>query len=97
MHNPPLISRTCARALLEAYGRNDTHRMKEIAAEVSTLGTYYASNFAESERLELLGGIAHEIYRSSAVGKTQELVPYLRLLMHLSTPDWSECGFRHRD
>lgn len=97
MQNSPFISRICARALLDAYGRNDTHRMKEIASEVGTLGAYYASSFAESERLELLGGIAQEIYRSSSVGKTDELAPYLKLLLHLSNVDWDENGFRHRD
>lgn len=97
MYNSPFISRICARALLDAYSRNDTHRMKEIASEVNTLGAYYASDFAESERLELLGGIAHEIYRSSSVGKIQELAPYLKLLLHLSNSDWGESGLTHRD
>jgi len=97
MHNSPFISRICARALLDAYGTNDTHRMKEIASEVSTLSTYYASNFAESERLELLGGIADEIYRSSMIGKTRELDPYIKLLLHLSDSDWSGSGLTHRD
>ncbi len=97
MNNSPFISRICARDLLDAYGRNDTDRMKEIASEVSALGAYYASNFAESERLELLGGIAHEIFRSSSVGKTEDVTPYLRLLSHLSSPNWGESGFAHSD
>lgn len=97
MHSSPFVSRICARVLLDAYGRDDTDRMKEIASEVSTLTAYYASNFAEAERLELLGGIAHEMYRSSSDGKIQETAPYLGLLLHLSNIEWGESGLTHRD
>lgn len=97
MHNSPFVSRTCARAFLDAYGSNDTGRMQEIASTVSTLSAYYASNFAESERLELLGGVADEIYRSSSAGRTEEIAPYLRLLWHLSNFDRDESGPAHRD
>ena len=81
------LSQVCASALLDAYCRNDEPRMSRIAAEVNTMRAYYAANPAESERLELLGGIAQELYRSSSLARTDDVNPYVRLLLHLAHPD----------
>ena len=56
----------------------------------------YAAGFAESERLDLLAGIARELHRSSSLGKSGDVDPYVRLLVHLSNPDWNESGLAHR-
>jgi hypothetical protein len=97
MHESSDLSRVCASALLDAYCRNDAPKMSEIAAEVGRIGAFYTSNFAESERLELLGGIALELQRSSSLGKTQHLDPYVKLLLHLAHPEWVESCFAHPD
>jgi len=97
MHESSELSRFCAAALLEAYCRNDTRQIGEIAAEVRTIGASYSSNFAESERLELLGGIALEMHRASSLSRAQHLNPYVRLLLHLAHPEWVESCFAHPD
>lgn len=97
MRQSPDLSRICACALLDAWGRNDTGRMKEIASEVSTMSPFYAADYAESERLELLAGVAREMWRSSLRDGTHDLDPYLRLLSHLSNPAWNESGCSHRN
>ena len=97
MHESSNFSRVCASALLDAYCSNDAPRMSEIADEVRTMGTLYASNFAESERLELLGGIAVELHRSFSLGKPQDVDPYIKLLMNLAHPEWLETCFAHSD
>ena len=97
MHESSDFSRVCASALLDAYCSNDAPRMSEIAAEVGTIGASYTSNFAESERLELLGGIAVELHRSSSLGKSQHVDPYIKLLMNLAHPEWLETCFAHSD
>jgi hypothetical protein len=91
------LSRVCASALLDAYFRNDAPQISEIAAEMGTIGAFNKSNFAESERLDLLGGIALELHRSSSLGKTQHLDPYIKLLLHLAHPDRIESCFAHCD
>lgn len=91
------LSRVCASALLDAYCRDDAPQMNEIASEVRTIGTFYASDYAEAERLELLGGIAFEMHRSFSLGTTQRLDPYIKLLLHLVNPEWVEGCLAHRD
>jgi hypothetical protein len=95
MHESSDLSRVCASALLDAYCRNDVPKLSEIAAEVGTIGAFYTSNFAESERLELLGGIAIEMHRSASLGKAQHMDPYVKLLLHLAHPEWAESCFAH--
>jgi hypothetical protein len=97
MHESSDFSRVCASALLDAYYSNDAPRMSEIAEEVSTMGTFYASNFAESERLELVGGIAAELHGSSSLSKPHHVDPYIKLLMNLAHPEWLETCFAHGD
>jgi hypothetical protein len=91
------LSRACANALLDAYCRNDVPKLSEIAAEVDRIGAFCTSNFAESERLELVGGIALELERSATLGKAQHVDPYIKLLLHLAHPEWAESCFAHHD
>lgn len=90
------LSRVCATALLDAYCKNDAPQMSEIAVEAQLMSTFYATNPAESERLEVLGGIALELLRSSSLAYGENLDPYVRLLLHLARPDLIETVFeRH--
>jgi hypothetical protein len=91
------LSQACASALLDAYCRNDAPQMNEIAADAHIMGRFYATNAAESERLELLCGIAFELHRSASLGKHQDPDPYVKLLLHLAYPDWSGSGLAHRN
>jgi hypothetical protein len=92
------LSRACANALLDAYCRSDVPKMSEIAAEVDRMGAFCTANFAETERLELVGGIALELHRSASLGKAQHHVdPYIKLLLHLAHPEWTDSCFAHHD
>jgi hypothetical protein len=91
------FSQVCASALLDAYCRNDGPQMSEIAADVRMMGKVCTTNTAESERLELLSGIAVELHRSSSAGETNDLDAYVRLLLHLAHPEWIESCFGHND
>jgi hypothetical protein len=97
MHESSDRSRVCASALLDAYCRNDARQIAEIAAEVLTIGALDSSDFAESERLELLRGIAVEVHRASSLSRTRHLDPYVKLLLHLAHPEWIESCFAHPD
>ncbi len=91
------LSQVCASALLDAYCTNDALQMSAIADEARLIGTFYTTSSIESERLELLGGIALELHRSFSCGKTQDLDAYVKLLLHLAHPEWSEGGFGNPD
>jgi hypothetical protein len=92
------LSRVCATALLDAYCKNDAPQMSEIAVEAQLMSTFYATNAAESERLEVLGGIAVELLRSSTPEHADNnLDPYVRLLLHLARPDLIETVFDHHN
>jgi hypothetical protein len=88
------LSPLCA-ALLDAWGRNNTSQMGEIAAELRMMSTLCAGNAGDSERLELLEGIALELQRSAALEKTADADPYVRLLLHLAHPNGIENSFAH--
>ena len=90
------LSRVCATALLDAYCKNDTPQMSEIAVEAQLMSTFYSTNPAESERLEVLGGIAVELLRSASPERTENLDPYVRLLLHLARPDLIDTVFEHQ-
>jgi hypothetical protein len=90
-------SQACASALLDAYCRNDESQMSKIAAEARMMGTCHAIEPLESERLELLGGIAIELHGASSHGDTGHLDPFVRLLLHLAHPEWLETCFAHHD
>ena len=89
------LSQTCAAAFLDAYCRNDEPQMNRIATEVHTMRAFYAANPAESERLELLGGIAVELHRSTTLANADNVDPYVRLLLHLANPDWFGNNLTH--
>ena len=76
-----------ASALLDAYRRNDEPAVNEIGAEVRMMCIRYGDNSAESERLELLGVIALELYRSDSRRNKRDLDMYVGLLVHLAHPD----------
>jgi hypothetical protein len=95
MHESFNPSQVCASALLDAYSRNDAPQMSEIAADARIMGMFYATSSSESERLELLGGIALEMHRSASLGKAQDLDPYVKLLLNLAYPDWAGSSFAH--
>jgi hypothetical protein len=97
MHESSDLSRVFSSALLDAYCRNDAPKMSEIAAEVNTISAFYASNFAESERLELLGGVALALHRSSSPGKNRHTDTYIKLLLRLAHPELAESCFAHHD
>jgi len=71
--------------------------MGEIAVEAQLMSTFYAANPAESERLEVLGGIALELLRSSTLAHAENLDPYVRLLLHLARPDLIETVFEQHN
>ena len=109
MLDSPDLSALCASAILDAYcgrdvcgeldaeGENHSLRMNEIASEIRTMSAFYSTNAAESERLELLDAIARELDRSWSRGQTQNLDPYVKLLVHLAHPEGVEGSFAHRD
>lgn len=88
MQNSNNVDTRCASALLDAWCRNDSAQMRELAAAATTgMERFYASNPAESERMELIGAIATELHRTSAQEKRQDADPYVRLLLRLVNAD----------
>lgn len=81
------VDKTCASALLDAWARNDSDLMGELAALAhQKVNERYVNDPAESERLELLGAIAVELHRACSLEKRQEAAPYVRLLFNLVSP-----------
>ena len=97
MHKSFNPSQAWASALLDALYRNDAPQVREIAAGACSMGTVCVANPAESERLDLLGGIALELHRSLSGETTRNLEPYVRLLEHLAQPDRIEYEPAHRN
>ena len=92
MQQSPGPSQVRAAALLDAYIRNDDAKVRAIGAEAHLKCTFSADDPAESERLELISGIAFELQRSAGRGdKTGH--PYINLLLHLVHTNWIESGF----
>ncbi len=82
------VDRQCASALLDAWCRNDAVRMSELADRANIgMKTLFATNPAESERLELLSAIAVELHKACALSKRAAADPYVRLLIRMALPD----------
>ena len=79
------LSQHRASALLSAYCHDDALQMSAIRTEARRMCEFYAGDPAESERLELLSEIALEL-QSSKTGSSEELDPYIGLLIHLAYP-----------
>ena len=94
MQNSQPISKQCASALLEAWCRKDVKLIAELAVNLTSSG-YYATDTAESERLEMLAGIATELERCPAPRSGDGLDPCVRLLFHLAEPDGLRTDPRH--
>jgi hypothetical protein len=95
MQESRTISRQCASALLDAWCRSDAVQMGELAAHADCMKSFYVTDPAEWERLELLGGIAVELHRACSLEKTDNLDPYIRLLLGLADPEPLEIRFTH--
>jgi hypothetical protein len=95
MQDSITISRQCASALLDAWCRSDAVQMGALAAHAECMKSFYVTDPAESERLELLGGIAIELHRACSLAKTDNLDPYIRLLLGLADPEPVEWRFAH--
>jgi hypothetical protein len=95
MQDSLTVSRQCASALLDAWCRSDAAQMGELAAHADCMKSFYVTDPAESERLELLGSIAVELHRACSQEKQDNLDPYIRLLLGLADPETVEGRFMH--
>lgn len=90
------IEKRCASALLDAWRRDDSALMSELA-DFASLETreLHVSDPGRSERLELLSAIAVTLRRASLSARKEEADPYVRLLVHLAKPDHPGRGPAH--
>lgn len=79
------VSQQLAAALLDAWCTRDPERIQEVA-EIFHGYESQASDPGDSERLELLGCIANELYRAAQFGKSDRIEPFISLLLHLAEP-----------
>ena len=79
-------SATCANDILAAWHGHDREQLNRNLDNGVTVDFELNGNSHESERLELLEGIAGQIRASIASDCAQDSIVYLSLLRHLAEP-----------
>jgi hypothetical protein len=74
-----------AAAILSAWRENNLEQLDRNLADASVLHAEPTTSPYESERLDLLGGIAVEMRRMMASGQIPEAAVYIPLLDHLAS------------
>ena len=91
MPKSPDLSTRCAAAILKAWRQDDLDLLDRKLARAAVVEELLSDDSGESERRELLTGIAREVRRILACGGQQEALVYMPLLENLAHPGARPC------